>query len=164
MQDESLILTAAKSLADGDADLDATGIAPFLSYLHTTDAVHIGGAMHDTLNVRVSPSSVFNPVGAECIIRIQVCPVSTYLDIVTLATAVGTFAVIPIATVETTSAAIERGELTIPLSRRPIAGDFIQLLIWVFPSTGTDGIDQGRINARITHYDDNASYPFPNGI
>lgn len=163
MQDESLILTELKSLASGDADLDATAIPPFSCYLHITDAVRIGRSMDQGLNVRLDPLTAFVPTSVACIIRFQVCPVPTFLDIATLATAIATYAIVPIATLETSTTGFTV-PLTMPLPRIPIAGDFLQLLVWVFPSTGTDGIDAGRFAARITHCDDNAENPFPNGI
>ena len=162
MQDESLILTPLKSLASGDADLNATAIPPFSCYLHITDAVRIGRSMDQGLNVRLDPLTEFVPTSGACVIRFQVCPVPTFLDVATLATAIGTYAIVPIATLETSTAFTS--SFTIPLPRIPIAGDFLQILVWVFPSTGTDGIDAGRFAARITHCDDNAENPFPNGI
>lgn len=165
MQDESLILTPLKSLASGDADLDAASgpILPFSCYLHITDAVRIGRAMDQGLNVRLDPLTEFVPTSGACIIRFQVCPVPTFLDVATLATAIATYAIVPIATLETSTTGFT-SSFTIPLPRIPISGDFLQLLVWVFPSTGTDGIDAGRFAARITHCDDNAENPFPNGI
>lgn len=163
MQDESLILTPLKSLASGDADLNATGIPPFSCYLFITDAVRVGRSMDQGLNVRLDPLTAFVPTSTPCAFRFQVCPVPGYLDVATLATAVGIYAILPIATAETTSVNFTQS-LTIPLPRIPISGDFLQILVWVVPTTGTDGIDAGRFAARITHCDDNAENPFPNGI
>lgn len=169
MIDESLVLTYTggvgfKSIATGDADLDATGVPGVAAWLFVTDAVSVGGMLHNSLRVRVSSSSVIPTAGA-CLVKMQFCAVPSALSATDLVTAVLTGAVQIIGTMETSTTVLAsvNDDIFFPLRQIPVGADYLQALIWVYPN-GTDGIDTGRIAMQLQPLDDNASYPMANGI
>lgn len=169
MIDESLFLTynggvGFKSIATADADFDATAVPGVLAWLFATDAISIGGVVHNSLRVRISGSNVV-PTAGECLVKIQFASVPTAYGAVDLVTAVLTGAVQVLGTLETSTAglATNKSDIFFPIRQIPLELDYLQALILVYPN-GSDGIDAGRLRMQLQDLDDNASYPMANGI
>lgn len=169
MIDESLVLTynggtGVKSISTSDADFDASITPGVLAWLFVTDAISVGGMLHNSLRVRVAASAVV-PTAGECVVKLQFVAVPNAYGAVDLVTAVLTGTVQVFGTLETSTAGLasDKSDIFFPLRQLPTEADYLQVLISVYPN-GADGIDSGRLYMQLQPLDDSSSHPMANGI